>query len=80
MPHNYLLLIALLQVMKPLGQFLMKRVFSNFALSSKSSKAMNSKGIIAVCQMTSTDNKTENLEICSNLISSAKRLNAQVGC
>lgn len=56
-----------------------KRAFSSFVSSAESFKAMNSKGIIAVCQMTATDNKAENLETCTNLISSAKERNAQVG-
>lgn len=50
-----------------------RKTFTQFRMSIHS----NNK-IVAVCQMTSGEDKSENLKVCENLIKSAKSQNASV--
>ncbi|XP_026289383.1 nitrilase and fragile histidine triad fusion protein NitFhit [Frankliniella occidentalis] len=51
---------------------------SIIGLSKMSRVNISQKAIIAVCQMTATENKDANLKVCKDLITSAKKFNAQV--
>ena len=73
--------INCLQGMKFVWNFLLiqRNLFSSSPVKiSKAVDAMVYKGVVAVCQMKATENKTTNLKTCKDLIASAKRLNAQV--
>ncbi|KAK3908981.1 Nitrilase and fragile histidine triad fusion protein NitFhit, partial [Frankliniella fusca] len=64
--------------MKLVWNLFFRKTPSQINLFKMSRANVSHKATIAVCQMTATDNKRENFEICRELISSAKKFNAQV--